>query len=136
MVRKIVRDPLLLSRPSVDATPADRQVIVDLTDTLQANAERCVGLAANMIGVHKRILVFSLGFMPIAMVNPVILKKKGPYEAEEGCLSLDGVRKTMRYREIEVRYLDARFCPRTQVFSEFTAQIIQHEMDHFEGILI
>jgi len=136
MVRNIVRDPLLLSRPSVDATEADRQVITDLMDTLLANAERCVGLAANMIGAHKRILVFSAGFMPVPMVNPVILRKKGPYEAEEGCLSLDGVRKTTRYREIEVRYLDAQFRPRTGVFSEFTAQIIQHEMDHFEGILI
>ena len=136
MVKPIVRDTMFLSQPSTDATLMDAQVITDLIDTLQANADRCVGLAANMIGVRKRILVFSAGLMPVPMVNPKIVKKSGPFEAEEGCLSLDGQRKTTRWQEIEVEYLDRSFVRRKQTFKGFTAQIIQHEMDHFEGILI
>lgn len=136
MVRTIVRDPMFLAQPSQPATAMDGQVVEDLQDTLMANADRCVGLAANMIGVKKRILVFALGPMAIPMLNPVVLKKSGPYEAEEGCLSLDGQRKTTRYRVIEVEYQDAQMQKKRQTFEGFVAQIIQHEMDHFEGILI
>lgn len=136
MVRPVVHDPLILAKPSVPATAMDMQVVADLMDTLAANAERCVGMAANMIGVHKRILVFSAGPFNVAMINPVIVRKSGPYEAEEGCLSLPGVRKAARYKTIEVEYLDSAFKKRRETFRDFTAQIIQHEMDHFEGILI
>lgn len=136
MIRPIVRDPMFLSQPSTEATLMDAQVITDLIDTLQANADRCVGLASNMIGVRKRILVFSMGIAPIPMLNPKILRRSGAYETEEGCLSLDGQRKVTRYEEIEVEYLDRNFAKKKQVFKGFTAQIIQHEMDHFEGILI
>ena len=136
MVREVVHDPMVLARPSVPATAMDMQVAVDLMDTLAANAEHCVGMAANMIGVHKRILVFSAGPFNVAMINPVIVKKSGEYEAEEGCLSLPGVRKTKRYKVIDVEYLDMSFRKKKGTFRDFTAQIIQHEMDHFEGILI
>lgn len=136
MVREVVRDPMVLARPSAEATMMDMQVVQDLKDTLGANTERCVGMAANMIGVHKRILVFSAGPFSVAMINPVIVKKSGPYEAEEGCLSLPGVRKAARYRTIEVEYLDEAFRKKKGTFRDFTAQIIQHEMDHFEGKLI
>lgn len=136
MVREVVRDPMVLAKPSVPATMMDMQVVQDLKDTLSANAERCVGMAANMIGVHKRILVFSAGPFNVAMINPAIVKKSGEYETEEGCLSLPGVRKTTRYRMIEVEYLGEDFKKRKETFRDFTAQIIQHEMDHFEGILI
>ena len=136
MVRTIVRDPVFLAQPSELATIANAGVVTDLMDTLRANADRCVGLAANMIGERKRILVFSAGMLPVAMINPTVVARSEPYETEEGCLSLDGQRRTTRYRTIEVEYLDASFRKRRQVFRDFTAQIIQHEMDHFEGILI
>jgi len=136
MVREIMRDPLFLSVKSEPAAKADRQVAVDLMDTLRANSERCVGMAANMIGVHKRIIVVSMGIVPVAMINPVITKKQKPYEAEEGCLSFDGVRKAKRYEEIEVEYLDLAFKRCKKPFSGWTAQIIQHEIDHCDGILI
>ena len=136
MIRPIVRDTLLLRKPSAPATRADRQTMIDLQDTLRANAEHCVGMAANMIGVHKRILVFSVGPAIITMVNPVIIRRDDPYEVSEGCLSLLGMRRTMRYQTIEVNYQDQNFAPKHQTFTGFTAQIIQHEIDHFEGILI
>ena len=136
MVKDIMRDPLFLSQPSEPATKADRQVALDLLDTLSANSERCVGMAANMIGVHKRIIAVSMGYAQMAMINPVITKKNKPYETEEGCLSLDGVRKTKRYEEIEVEYLDLAFKRCKKQFSGYTAQIIQHEVDHCDGILI
>ena len=136
MVKKIMRDPLFLSQKSTDATEADKQVITDLLDTLRANLDHCVGMAANMIGVKKRILVFTMEPMIVPMINPVILKKENPYETEESCLSLIGVRKTKRYETIEVEYLDTNFKKHKNTFSGFTAQIIQHEIDHFEGIII
>ncbi|MGN0763887.1 MAG: peptide deformylase [Aristaeellaceae bacterium] len=136
MVRPIMRDPLFLSRPSDRATPADRAVMTDLLDTLRAHREECVGMAANMIGVRKRIIAVSMGPVNVAMVNPVILRFSGPYEAEEGCLSLSGRRKTTRYQEIEVAFQDADFQPRRQVYTGWIAQIIQHEIDHCDGILI
>ena len=136
MVRPIMRDPLFLSQPLDRATPADRAVITDLLDTLGAHRDGCVGMAANMIGVHKRIIAVSMGPVNVAMVNPVILRRTGPYEAEEGCLSLAGKRKATRYREIEVAFQDAELQPRRQVYTGWVAQIIQHEIDHCDGILI
>ncbi len=136
MIKPIMKDVFFLQQKSESATEADRQVIVDLLDTLRANAAGCVGMAANMIGVHKRIIVVNLGLMNMAMVNPQITWKRGPYEAEEGCLSLAGTRKTIRYEEIEVAYLDQNFKPQRQKFNGWTAQIIQHEVDHCDGILI
>ena len=136
MVREIMRDPLFLAVPSQTATAQDVPVLQDLLDTLRANKERCVGMAANMIGEHKRIIAVETGYGPMAMINPVITRKSGPYETEEGCLSLPGVRRTKRYEEIEVKYLDIAFKPVKKTFTGYTAQIIQHEVDHCDGILI
>ncbi len=136
MVREIVRDENFLSLPSDEAAPSDRRVADDLVDTLRANLTRCVGMAANMIGVRKRIIAVAAGPLVFVMINPVILKKKGEYTTEEGCLSLDGMRKCTRYEEIEVGYLDSSWQRRKGSFSGFTAQIIQHEVDHTEGIVI
>lgn len=136
MVKNIVRDPMFLQQKSVPATEADKQVIEDLLDTLKANQHRCVGMAANMIGVKKRIIVVAMGPFMFPMVNPVITKKTGEYQTEESCLSLNGVRPCIRYKEIEVDYLDRDFKPQHGKYSDFMAQIIQHEVDHFEGILI
>ena len=136
MVKKIVRDPMFLQQKSEPATEADKQVIQDLLDTLRANQEHCVGMAANMIGVRKRIIVVAMGPFHFAMVNPVITKKSGEYQTEESCLSLDGVRPCTRYKEIEVDYLDQDFRPQHGKYKDFTAQIIQHEIDHFSGVLI
>ena len=136
MVKQIVRDPLFLQQKSEPATEADKQVIVDLMDTLKANSDRCVGMAANMIGVKKQIIVVAAGPFIFPMVNPVITKKSGKYETEESCLSLDGVRPCTRYKEIEVDYLDQDFKPQHGKYKDFTAQIIQHEIQHFSGELI
>jgi peptide deformylase len=136
MVRKIVRDPMFLQQKSESATEADKQVIQDLIDTLNANLERCVGMAANMIGVCKQIIVVAVGPIIIPMINPVITKKSGKYETEEGCLSLDGMHRCTRYKEIEVDYLDQNFQKQHGKYNDFIAQVIQHEIDHFSGILI
>ena len=136
MIKLIVKDILFLGQKSEEATKNDIVVIDDLIDTLRANLEHCVGLAGNMIGVKKRILVFAVGNLIVPMINPVILKKEKLYETEESCLSLIGFRKTKRYVKIEVEYLDRNFNKQKQVFNGFTAQIIQHEMDHFEGVII
>ena len=136
MIKPIVKDILFLGQKSEEATKNDIVVIDDLIDTLRANLEHCVGLAGNMIGVKKRILVFTVGNLIVPMINPVILKKEKFYETEESCLSLIGFRKTKRYEMIEVGYLDRNFKKQKQVFTGFTAQIIQHEMDHFEGRII
>ncbi|MDF2611873.1 MAG: def [Lachnospiraceae bacterium] len=136
MVRLIVKDALFLGQKSEPATQEDAAVINDLLDTLKANAEHCVGLAANMIGIKKRIIVYSVGMIGVPMINPVIIKKSKPYETEEGCLSLVGVRKTTRYEIIEVDYLDRNFKKQRQTFTGWTAQIIQHEIDHCDGIVI
>ena len=136
MVKNIVRNPVFLKQKSVPATKADAQVIQNLMDTLKANQDRCVGMAANMIGVKKQIIVVAVGPFIFPMVNPVITKKSGRYETQESCLSLDGVRPCVRYKEIEVDYLDADFNQKHGKYTDFTAQIIQHEIDHFEGILI
>ena len=136
MIKKITRDPMFLAQKSVDANEADKQVISDLLDTLRANLDHCVGMAANMIGMSKNIIVVAAGPFQFAMINPVITRKSGPYETEEGCLSLSGVRPCTRYQEIEVDYLDQNFVKRHGKYSEWTAQIIQHEIDHCNGILI
>ena len=136
MIKPIVRDPLFLQQKSNPATEADKQVVEDLLDTLKANLDRCVGMAANMIGIKKRIIAVAAGPFVFPMINPVITGKSGKYETEEGCLSLDGVRPCTRYKEIEVDYLDQNFIPQHAKYTDFTAQIIQHEIDHFEGILI
>ncbi len=136
MIRPIMKDVLFLGQKSEPATKDDIAVVDDLIDTLRANLEYCVGMAANMIGVKKRILVFSIGNIIVPMINPVILKKEKSYETEESCLSLTGFRKAKRYETIEVEYLDRDFKKHKQTFNGFTAQIIQHEVDHFEGIII
>ena len=136
MIRPIMHDPLFLAQKSAVATEADRQVITDLLDTLHASLDRCVGMAANMVGERKRIIVFCNGPMQMVMVNPEMIAKSGEYEAEEGCLSLTGLRKTKRYRKITVKYQDQTFRQLTGTFEGFTAQIIQHEIDHCNGILI
>ena len=136
MIKPIVRDTFFLSRKSDPATKQDLSVGQDLRDTLQANRDRCVGMAANMIGAKKRIIIVNVGLADLVMFNPVITKRSALYEAEEGCLSLDGVRKTTRYQNIEVEYMDESWRKRRQRFSGWTAQIIQHEMDHLNGILI
>ncbi len=136
MVRNIVKDPLFLSQKSEPATVEDKQVITDLLDTLRANLDRCVGMAANMIGIKKQIIVVAAGPFQFAMVNPVITKQTGRYETEESCLSLSGSRPCVRYREIEVDYLDQEFKKQHGNYSGFTAQIIQHEIQHFSGDLI
>ena len=136
MVRNVVRDPMFLGQKSVDATEADKQVVIDLLDTLRANLDHCVGMAANMIGVKKNIIVVAAGPFQFTMINPVITKKSGEFQTEEGCLSLDGVRPCTRYKEIEVDYLDQNFKKQHGKYSGFTAQIIQHEVDHCHGIVI
>jgi peptide deformylase len=136
MIKQIVRDAFFLSQKSEEATKADLPIVTDLEDTLKANRERCVGMAANMIGYRKKIIIVATGLADIIMINPVITEKSEPYETEEGCLSLPGVRKTTRYKKITVRYLDRKFAEHTQSFSGYIAQIIQHEIDHFSGKLI
>lgn len=136
MIRSVMKDVVFLNQKSEPATKADKQVVQDLLDTLKANEVGCVGLAANMIGVKKRIIAVSMGFANIAMINPVIVKKSGAYETEEGCLSLIGVRKTTRYMDIEVEFQDINFNKQCQKYSGWIAQIIQHEIDHCDGIVI
>ncbi len=137
MVREIIKDTFFLRQKSENADKSDLNVAMDLMDTLKANADRCVGLAANMIGVRKRILAVNADKAFIVMLNPVITgHSKAMYEAEEGCLSLTGTRKALRYESITVEYTDMHMKKKTKSFSGFSAQIIQHEMDHFEGIII
>ena len=134
MVREVMRDQLFLSQKSEPATKDDLQIAEDLKDTLQANSKTCVGMAANMVGEKKQIIVVSLGFASMILINPRIVKKSGEYETEEGCLSLDGVRKTKRYKNITVEYQDMNF--KRQDFTGFIAQNIQHQCDHLEGKII
>lgn len=136
MIKPIVRDVLFLGEKSIPATKADLPVVEDLIDTLRANLDRCVGMAANMIGVKKCIIVFAIGDMIVPMLNPKIVKKEKSYEAEESCLSLDGFRETTRYETIIVEYVDKDFKKQKGTFTGFTAQIIQHEIDHCQGIII
>ena len=136
MVREIVHDPLFLQRKSEDATQADLQTAQDLLDTLRANFDRCVGMAANMIGVAKKIIAINDNGKYLVMFNPEIISKFGEFETEEGCLSLEGVRKTKRWQSIKVQYQTMDGKLRIKTFTGWTAQIIQHEIDHCEGILI
>ena len=136
MVKPIMIDVLFLGQKSEPATKADLQVGKDLQDTLQANRAGCVGMAAIMIGVKKRVIIVNMGFVDIVMFNPALLSKDTSYETEEGCLSLTGVRKTTRYENIEVEYYDMNWKKQRQKLSGWPAQICQHELDHLEGILI
>ena len=136
MIRPIVHDPLFLAQRSAPATAADADTARDLLETLTAHADGCVGMAANMIGVAKCIIAVESEEGYLVLFNPVILKKSGPYDAEEGCLSLEGVRKTRRWQSIKVQYETAEGKPRIKTFTGWTAQIIQHEIDHCSGILI
>ena len=136
MIKPIVKDIFFLRRKAETATREDIQVGIDLQDTLRANREACEGMAANMIGVNKRVIIVNMGFVDVVMFNPVLIKKDTPYETEEGCLSLTGVRKTTRYENIEVEYLDMNWKKQRQKLSDWTAQICQHELDHLEGIII
>lgn len=137
MIKELVHDPILLARKSEVATKEDLQTAQDLLDTLTAHKDGCVGMAANMIGVHKRIIAFDNDGTYMLMFNPEIIKKSGPYDAEEGCLSLlGGPRKCKRYQTIKVQWQTAEFQTRIKTFTDFPAQIIQHEVDHCDGILI
>lgn len=136
MVRAITKDPIFLSQKSSPATAEDVSVARDLLDTLEANKDRCVGMAANMIGIAKRIIVFDDNGKYFVMFNPEIIKQSFPFEAEEGCLSIPGQRKVKRYMNIKVRYQTETMQVRYKTFSGWTAEIIQHEIDHCNGILI
>ena len=136
MIRNIVRDPLFLAQKSEEATQADCPIGRDLADTLKAHREECVGMAANMIGVKKNVIIVNAGFMDLVMFNPAIVGKRDPFETEEGCLSLVGLRKTTRYRSIDVEFRDFSWKKQRRTFEGRAAQIIQHEVDHLSGILI
>ena len=136
MVRPIMKDPIFLAQPSAPATAEDLPVGQDLLDTLAAHADGCVGMAANMIGVNKCIIAFDNQGGYMVMFNPEIVKRAGPYEAEEGCLSLSGTRRARRWESIKVRWQNEKFQERIKTFTGWTAQIIQHEIDHCEGIII
>ena len=136
MIKKIVTDETFLRQKSLPASKQDMQIIQDLKDTLTAHKKECVGMAANMIGYHKNIIIISLGMFDLIMVNPKLTKKFEVYETSEGCLSLTGTRPTKRYRTIEVSYLDENFMLHKQTFTDFPAQIIQHELDHCLGVII
>ena len=136
MIKPIVKDPIFLAQKSMDATIADTSVAQDLRDTLAAHADGCVGMAANMIGIAKRIIIFNDNGSPTVMFNPEIIKRSEPYTAEEGCLSLTGTRPAKRYRSIKVQYQNEQFQTRLKTYTGWTAQIIQHEIDHCNGVLI
>ena len=136
MVREIMKDPFFLGQKSEPATKEDVTIGRDLMDTLQAHRDGCVGMAANIIGIRKSIIIVNMGIMDMVMFNPRILSAKNPFETEEGCLSLTGVRKTTRYEEIEVEFRDMDWKLQRRAFTSWTAQIIQHEVDHCNGIVI
>lgn len=135
-MKQIVRDVFFLSQKSEPATKTDISVGIDLQDTLKANRERCVGMAGNMIGVKKNVIIVNMGLVDVVMFNPVITDKNTPYQTEEGCLSLDGVRPTTRYENIEVEYMDMTWKKQKMKLSGWTAQICQHEIDHLSGRII
>lgn len=136
MIQPIVHDPLFLAQKSARATPADADTARDLLETLAAHADGCVGMAANMIGVNKRIIAVENEGSYLVMLNPEILRRSSPYDTEEGCLSLSGTRPVRRWNSIKVRWQNEQFQTRIKTFTGWTAQIIQHEIDHCEGILI
>ena len=136
MIQPIVHDPLFLAQKSARATPADADTARDLLETLTSHADGCVGMAANMIGVAKRIIAVEAEDGYLVLFNPVILKKSGPYDTEEGCLSLTGTRKAKRFQTVKVQWQNEKFQTRLKTFTGWTAEIIQHEIDHCEGIVI
>ncbi|WP_418455863.1 peptide deformylase [Allofournierella sp.] len=136
MKREIMKDVEFLAQKAEPAAAADRSVAEDLLETLAAHKDGCVGMAANMIGVNKRIIAFDNEGTYMVMFNPEIVKRSGPYETEEGCLSLEGTRKTRRWKSVKVRYQNEKFEIRIKTFTGWTAQIIQHEIDHCEGRII
>jgi peptide deformylase len=136
MIRPIMKDPIFLAQRSAPATESDVSVAQDLLDTLAAHRDGCVGMAANMIGVAKRIIIFDDNGTDQVMFNPELVRMTEPFEAEEGCLSLEGTRKTKRYRSIKVRYQNEKMQTRLKTYTGWTAQIIQHEIDHCNGVLI
>lgn len=136
MIREICRDETFLAQKAAPATADDLATAQDLLDTLTAHKDGCVGMAANMIGVNKRIIAFDNEGTYMVMFNPVIVRQSGPYETQEGCLSLTGVRKTKRFQTIKVQWQNEKFQTRLKTFTGWTAEIIQHEIDHCEGILI
>ena len=136
MIREICKDEAFLAQKAEPATPADRSAAEDLLDTLRAHAAGCVGMAANMIGVNKRIIVVDNEGTYLTMFNPEIVRRSGAYQTEEGCLSLTGTRPARRWRSVKVHYQNENFQERYKTFTGWTAQIIQHEIDHCEGILI
>ena len=136
MIKSIVKDVMFLGQKSEPVTKEDLSIAQDLKDTLAAHRDGCVGMAANMIGYKKNMIIVSLGIVDLVMLNPVITKKSGPYETEAGCLSLEGLRKTTRYQNITVKYQDITMKQQVQDYSGWVAQIIQHECDHLEGIII
>ena len=136
MICEICKDEFFLRLPSKEATAEDMDIAQNLLDTLEAHRDGCVGMAANMIGVSKRIIAFDCEGKYMVMFNPVILKKEGPYQAEEGCLSLAGSRKTERFQSVKVQWQNEKFQTRVKTFTGWTAQIIQHEMHHCSGVVI
>ena len=136
MVREIMKEPAFLSQKAEAAVPEDLPVAQDLLETLEAHRDGCVGMAANMIGVNKRIIAFDNEGKYVVMFNPEIIKRSGPYQAHEGCLSLPGTRTAKRWKSIKVQYQTETFQTRYKIFTGWTAQIIQHEIDHCEGMLI
>ncbi|MHA5221505.1 peptide deformylase [Dysosmobacter sp. Phy] len=136
MIRDICKDEAFLGQKAEPATPEDLPIAADLLETLEHHKNRCVGMAANMIGVNKRIIAFDNEGTFLVMFNPEIVKKSGPYEAEEGCLSLAGVRRARRWKSVKVRWMNEKFQERVKTFTGWTAQIIQHEIDHCEGVII
>lgn len=136
MIKTIVKDVFFLGQKSTEATKEDLYLAKDLRDTLEFHKDACVGMAANMIGVKKRVIIVNIGFVNLVMFNPVLVSKSSPFQTEESCLSLEGSRPTKRYESIEVAYLDEQWMPKQLSFSGMLAQIIQHELDHLEGIII
>ena len=136
MIRDICKDETFISQKAEPATPDDLPIAADLLETLEYHKNGCVGMAANMIGVNKRIIAFDNEGTYMVMFNPELVKKSGPYDAEEGCLSLTGTRPAKRWQSIKVRWQNEQFQVRLKTFTGWTAQIIQHELDHCEGIII
>ncbi|MCQ2515093.1 MAG: peptide deformylase [Ruminococcus sp.] len=136
MVKPIVKDVFFLGKKCEPATQDDMHIVKDLQDTLVAHRENCAGLAANMIGYNKKIVIIDMGYVDMIMINPKITKKNRPYLTDEGCLSLEGLRKVTRYEEIEVEFYNAKFEKQLRVFKAYFAEIIQHEIDHCEGIVV
>ena len=136
MIKTIVKDVFFLGQKSTEATKGDLYLAKDLRDTLEFHKDACVGMAANMIGVKKRVIIVNIGFVNLVMFNPVLVSKSSSFQTEESCLSLEGSRPTRRYESIEVAYLDERWMPKQLSFSGMPSQIIQHELDHLEGVII